>query len=717
MSTTDTTFSVNRPALTQFGTHKIQPGHHERIAVVYVRQSSPQQVLNHRESTALQYQLVERAAEMGWMQERIEIIDDDLGISGSSAEGRVGFQRLLAEVALDHVGLVLGIEMSRLARSCKDWYHLLEVCAVFGTLLADQDGLYDPGNYNDRLLLGLKGTMSEAELHILQGRMLQGKINKAARGEVFSHPPTGYVRDAAGGMTLEPDEQARQVVHLVFEKFRELSTINAVVRYFRRNGIRVGIRPHYGPQRGNLVWHEACRGTLRNILRHPIYAGAYAYGRFKTDPRKKVAGRRSSGRWEANPSEWTVLIKDRLPAYITWEQYEQNLRQLAAHQVRAGEAGPSRNGMALLGGILRCARCGRRMSPSYGSRFNDYRYSCDRNSLAHGGKGCQSLQGRVVDQLITTQMFKALEPAALEISLRAAEAVRREQDQLDRHWQQRLQRAAYDATLAQRRYEAVDPDNRLVAKNLEAAWEAALVMREQIQDEYQRFRDQQPDRLTDEQRAGVAGLAQDIPALWNAPTTRPADRQQIVRLLIREVVVDTCGHSDQVEVAIHWQGGFESRYTTRRTVGRFDQLCNYDALLARAKELQASGRSARCIAGVLNAEGFNPPTVGRTFTAGMVRGLLAGHGPAPWACRRKSFAALLRPGEQWLPDVAGLLKMPPATLHAWVHRGWVHGRKVTEAGGMRAILLDDVELRRLKALRERQLRFPNKTPPAELITN
>jgi DNA invertase Pin-like site-specific DNA recombinase len=299
---------------------KICSRHLDRTAVVYVRQSSVRQVVENRESTQLQYRLRDRAAALGWSESRVVVIDDDLGQSGQSIVGRPGFQRLLTEVGLDHVGLVLGIEMSRLARSCRDWHQLLELCALFGTLLGDADGVYDPRDYNDRLLLGLKGTMSEAELHILRGRLEAGQRNKARRGELFTHAPIGYVRSAGVGLALDPDEQARGVVELIFAKFAELGSVSAVLRYLNHNHIHIGVRDHRGAEACQLRWRPPNRATLQGMLHHPAYAGAYAHGRRATNPRKRIAGRAGSGRFWAAPTDWLVLLHDRLPAYISWEQ-------------------------------------------------------------------------------------------------------------------------------------------------------------------------------------------------------------------------------------------------------------------------------------------------------------------------------------------------------------------------------------------------------------
>ena len=357
---------------------KITPRHSDRLAVVYVRQSTAQQVLDHQESTRLQYGLVARAQDLGWAVDRVVVIDDDLGQSGASADARVGFQRLVSEVSLDHVGLVLGIEMSRLARSSKDWHQLLEICALFGTLIADLDGVYDPGQYNDRLLLGLKGTMSEAELHILKQRMEQGRLSKARRGELAVPVPSGYLRRPSGEVVLDPDEQVQEVIRLIFRKFAELGTLNAVLRYLVKHRIQLGIRVREGPGKGELVWRRPNRMTLQNLLKNPIYAGAYAYGRRQVDPRTKQPGRPSTGRRVSEPDEWYVLLRDRGPAYLSWDQYERNLARLKANRARAEEVGAARHGPSLLAGLVVCAQCGRRLHVRYGGRRHRHTYVCSR---------------------------------------------------------------------------------------------------------------------------------------------------------------------------------------------------------------------------------------------------------------------------------------------------------------------------------------------------
>ena len=333
---------------------KIKAWHLDRSAVVYVRQSTPQQVLEHQESTARQYALTDRAVDLGWLRPQVRVIDDDLGKSGQSIEGRPGFQRLLAEVALDRVGLILGLEMSRLARSCKDWHHLLELCARFRVLLADAESIYDPTEYSDRLLLGLTGMMNEAELHILKQRMYQGKLNKARRGELVVAVPVGYVKSPAGEVALDPDEQVQEIVRLIFDQFDRQGTVHGVLRHLIAGGIRMPLRRRGGPDRGELDWRPPCRETVRHVLRHPIYAGAYIYGFRPIDPRRRKPGSPKSGRGSGLAAEeCQVFLRDRHPAYIGWDQFEANQRRMAANRSRAESVGAVRDGSALLAGAVR----------------------------------------------------------------------------------------------------------------------------------------------------------------------------------------------------------------------------------------------------------------------------------------------------------------------------------------------------------------------------
>jgi DNA invertase Pin-like site-specific DNA recombinase len=666
---------------------KIFHQHLERLAIVYVRQSSTKQVVENIESTQLQYKLVDRASALGWPRERINVIDEDLGISGRSIEGRVGFQRLLAEVSLEHVGMVLGIEMSRLARSCRDWHQLLELCAVFGTLLGDADGVYDPRDYNDRLLLGLKGTMSEAELHVLQGRLRAGQLNKARRGQYFSHAPIGYVR-TANALELEPDEQARHVVQLIFDKFAELGSMAGVRRYLRQHNIRIGVREHRGGNRGQLTWRPVNQATLLGILHHPVYAGAYVYGRRETNPKKVVPGKPSRGRRWARPADWEVLIKDQLPAYIGWEQWEKNQEKLAKNSARY-QAGGAPRGRSLLAGRVICGRCGRRMSVCY-SGLSKARFTCDMSRNQWGQPQCQSFNARPLHELIERQLLLALSPASIDLSMSAARQIETDREHVARHHRQAVERARYQSELARGRYESVDHKNRLVAAELERRWEGALLEERQAAETLDRFLQQQPSRPTAEETSRIVALSQDIPALWHAESTSGVERQTILRALIEQVVVEVLGQSERVAVSIRWSGGFESRHEIRRAVGKFEQLEAAQTIRERIVAAKQQGFSHEAVAAQLNAEQFLTAS-GGLFTAPIVSQLCR----KICAERRTRNGSAVNPPHWKLGALARHLGMKPETLSTWRRRGWVHADR---RGQQWVLWADPDELLRLQRL-------------------
>lgn len=693
-----------------FRSPKLKPWHLDRRAVVYVRQSTPQQVNEHQESTARQYALVDRAVALGWPREQVLVIDDDLGKSGESAEGRPGFQRLLAEVALDHVGLILGLEMSRLARSCKDWHQLLELCARFRALLADTDGTYDPTDYNDRLLLGLKGTMSEAELHILKERMYQGKLNKARRGELLGLPPIGYIRTASGEWAIDPDEQVQATVRLIFDQFDREATLHGLLRYLVHHGIRIPVRPNHGPNRGQLEWRRPNRPTLSNLLHHPTYAGAYRFGHRPIDPRRKQPGRPNTGKLIRRPEECTVLIRDRLPAYITWDRFCANQERLEANRARRDRPGAPREGAALLAGLLRCGRCGQRMCVRYSGAKYHHSYNCSRTTSSYGDPLCQSLSGPVLDELIAGRILTAVAPAALEASLAAVAEVERERAQLSRHWQLRREQARYEAERAARQYQACEPENRLVGRELERRWEEALKQQRLLEDDFARWQRTAPGRLTPEDERAIRALAADLPAVWQAATTAAAERQRIARLLIEHVCVTVDKASERVDVSVHWAGGLIESHVLSRPVKRYDLQADYPQLVARLRAWGAEGLSAAEIAERLNAEGFRPPKRVDHFKAGMVRRLLWHLGLA----RREPHGSTAGLGrDEYRPGgLAQRLGVPRDTVRRWLRVGWVTARR--DARGHHVIWADASELRRLKELRRLPRTWATKERLAEL---
>jgi DNA invertase Pin-like site-specific DNA recombinase len=679
---------------------KVSPWHRDRLAAVYVRQSTAQQVHDHQESTRLQYGLAERAVGLGWAPSRVLVIDEDLGHSASGADARPGFQRLVSEVGLDHVGIVLGIEMSRLARSGREWHQLLELCALSGTLLADPDGVYDPAEHNDRLLLGLKGTISEAELHLIKQRMWTGRLAKARRGELAVPLPSGFIRRPSGEVALDPDEQVQAVVRLIFELFNQLGTVNAVLCFLADNHIQIGIRVREGLERGELAWRRPSRVGVQNILRNPAYAGIYAYGRSKVDPRRRQAGRPFTGRVRTVREDWIVFLPGLLPAYISVGQYERNRQRMEANRSRSQSMGAVRDGPALLAGLVACGRCGARMTVHYqraaGGTLQPV-YVCAREKSDYGGGQCQQVAGSCVDGYVTGLLLTAMAPAALEVSLAAAEQAEAQRAQVDRIWRQRLERAEFAAGRARRQYQLAEPENRLVARQLEKDWEAALAERQRLGEEYDRFTAARPRRLTVAEREQIQALATDLPAVWNAPTTTGADRKQLIRHLIEQVRITVLGASEKVDVEVTWAGGHRTAAQITRPVACLTQLSYYPQLAALARALTAGGCTTAQIAERLNAEGFRPPKRIPAFTPNAVTDLLRALGIHRSQVPARRNRPALAQHEWWLRDLADHLGMSAITLDAWVRRGWATGylhpaikRTVVRAG--------PAEIERLRAL-------------------
>jgi DNA invertase Pin-like site-specific DNA recombinase len=687
---------------------KIRPEHLDRAAIVYVRQSSRQQVLDHSESTRLQYALAERAVVLGWARSQVAVIDEDLGVSAATADSRKGFARLVTEVTMGRAGIVLGIEMSRLARTGRDWHQLLELCSLSGVLLADPDGVYDPGVYNDRLLLGLKGTMSEAELYLIRQRMLSGRLAKAERGELVIPLPIGYVRRPSGEVILDPDEQAQQVVRLVFGTFGRLGTLNGVLRYLVAQQVQLPVRVHAGPSKGELEWRRPSRETLQIMLRNPVYAGYYAYGRRQVEPRRKVPGRPSTGRVVKDSSEWLVLLPGRLPAYITPEEYEANVARMAANRQTAATPGAPRDGAALLSGLLRCGRCGgHRMTVRYhdgrGAARSAHGYDCAFYQTNYGTGGrCQHIAGPALDAYVAGQVLDAMAPAALEVSMAAASQAEDERAMLGKLWRQRLERARYNADRARRQYQLAEPENRLVIRQLEAGWEAALAEAARLEADYQRFTEEQPEALTEAQRAAIQSLASDLPQVWHAPSTTQADRKELLRILIEDITATVIGTSELVDVTITWAGGHQTSGQAVRPVARLDQLSYYPALLARVTELADAGRTSRQIAGALNAGGFRPPKRTSRFTGGQVRTLITQHGIRRQPKGRPAALTSLAPGQWSVPSLAAELGMPTATIYNWIYRGWITARHAPGTKNW-IITADDQQICQL---RQRRARHP-----------
>jgi len=651
---------------------------------------------------------------LGWPSERIEVIDEDQGHSGTSAEGRSGFQRLLTEVSLNHVGMILGIELSRLARSNKDWHQLIELCALFGTMLADQDGLYSPTDYNDRLLLGLRGIMNEAEIHILQGRMHQALLNKAKRGDVYMHAPIGYVKLPSGKFGFDPDEQVQSTVRMIFAEFDRRGSARSVLRFLQQSNIKLPIRLHAGPGKGSIEWRTPSPAVVNRVLRHELYAGMYRFGQRQTDPRRKRPGRPDTGRVVVAPDKYHALIPKHCPGYISEEQYRRNQERIQHNRFGKASKGSVRNGASVLAGILYCAKCGRQMTVTYSSGV--VRYSCTTGRIDFREPPCQSLSGRTLDELVTDRLLKALEPASLEISVMAAGDLEAEHRRVDDNWQQRLERSRFEVERARRQYQAVEPENRLVARELERQWETALNQLQSLEQEYARYRRTSFATLTEQQKDEIRSLANDLPALWRAASTTNADRQRIVRLLIERVEVNVQGATEQVDVSVRWSGGFTSQHELTRPVRCYNQTADFARLKARLAELKRSGRSYAEIAVELNKEGFRPSKQTNLFNKSIVGRLTKNFCGELTGTRRREPTALQ--DHEW--TVIGLsreLNIPRTTLHSWKQRGWMRAHRQLPGYRGQLIYWADVrELERLRQLRQAEWNFGAPPLPKELIT-
>lgn len=585
---------------------KITPAHVQRLAYIYVRQSSPKQVAQNKESQQYQYQLQQRAIELGWAANRVRVIDSDLGRSGSEASARTGFQELVAEVSLGHAGIVFGYEVSRLARNNQDWYHLLDLAAVFGTLIADSDGVYDPRQYNDRLLLGLKGTMSEAELHLLRQRLEAGRLNQVKRGAYRQTLPTGYVRLPDGTVVKDPDDQVRHVIELVFSKFTELGSAGKVIRFLRHNQILMPRRQSAGPQAHELLWKIASESAVTEMLSNPAYAGAFVYGRRQADATLRQPGRPASGKRRTALSDWIHLQLNAYPGYLTWEQYLANQERIHQNGLRFVELreqaqGIERNGAGLLQGLVVCGHCGHHLQTVY---KHTPRYICyGLMRTAHVKCERNSVRAPVVDAVVVQAFFDALQPAqldALELLLAKQQSDR---SQVDRHWQEHLRRAQYEAQLAQRQYDAVDPANRLVAAELERRWEDKLQQLRQTEENYHHFQQTPaPAVLSPAWRETFRALHQHLPELW--PRLSPAQQKTLLRSLIKAVIIRHPA-ADQVDVRIVWMSGYYSDAQQLTPIHRECDVSNYSRLVQRIQELSQAGDTDEHIAAQLTAEGFH----------------------------------------------------------------------------------------------------------------
>ena len=650
---------------------KVTARHLKRGAYLYVRQSTVRQVFENTESTKRQYALRQRAVALGWPADRVIVIDSDLGQSGASCARREGFKRLVAEVGMGHAGIVLGLEVSRLARNSTDWHRLLEICAVTDTLILDEDGIYDPAHFNDRLLLGLKGTMSEAELHIMRARLRGGLINKARRGELRCILPVGLVYDGDGQVILDPDRQVQDAVRLLFQTFQRTGVARQVVRYFREEKLLFPRRMHYGPHKGEIIWRELLLKQTVSVLHNPRYAGAYAFGRhrFRTLPdgrsRREILPR----------DEWIAFIKDAHPGYITWEEHEwieQRLRSSAKAYGADRRHGPPREGPALLQGRAICGVCGLRMAVRYHRRGEDLvpDYQCVIQTIQTGDSPCQVIPGASIDAAIGKLLVESMTPMALEVALAVWQEIQDRQQEADRLRLQQVERAQYEADLARRRYMQVDPSNRLVADSLEANWNDKLRALAQSREHYERQKrdDEALGKRIDRQR--VLSLVKDFPAIWNDPQTPQRERKRMVGLLIEDV---TLIRGDKITAHVRFRGGATTTLTLSLPLNAWQGRMTSPHVIAQVDELLQQHTDAE-VAKRLNERGIETGA-GAPFSSNAVKWVRYSHG-------LKSLKERLRKAG-WLttPEYAAKLGVHQGTLKARLKRGLIQGRICNDAGG------------------------------------
>ncbi len=665
-----------------------EPSHLRRQAVVYVRQSTASQLERNRESTDRQYALVERAVELGWARESVTVIDEDLGLSGSGTAERGGFARLTAEVAFGHVGLVLGLEVSRLARNNADWYRLLDLCGMTDTLIGDGDGLYHPAGFNDRLVLGLKGTMSEAELHVLRARLNGGIRNKAARGELRRGLPVGLVwGEEEGEILLHPDEAVRGVVAAVFERFAECGSVRAVWLWLLGEGLSFPLQSNViGTE---LAWVAPTYNAIHRVLTHPSYAGAYVYGRTRRERFVDEDGRTRTRARRLDRQDWEVLIVDHHPGYLDWPTWEANQARIGANtRPRAHEAGGAvREGSALLQGIATCSACGRRLSVHYSSRSSPGYHCSGRELLAGRGVSHLSVGGVQIDQAVAAAFLAAVAPAGIEASMAAARCVSDDRDAALDQWRREVERTRYQAQRAERRYLAVDPDNRLVARGLEAGWEEALAALGAAEAELSRRELSRPAALSAEQIEAINALGSDVGRVWSAPTTTDRDRKELLRSLVEEVVVNVDRDEGRAELVMRWRGGALTELVVALARSYAPPVRTDEDTVALLRRLAVHYPDAT-IAGILNRQGRSTAT-GERFTRNRVSSLRAS-----WAIPRHQPPTDQPAGELvTIAEAAKVLAVAPSTVHRWLGDGFIAGEQLTPGAPWRIRVTDDLRSR------------------------
>lgn len=641
--------------------------HREKLAYVYIRQSTMGQVRFHQESTQRQYALQEKALQLGWAKGDVVVLDNDLGQSGAQTANRHDFQRLMAEVSLHRVGAVLALEASRLSRSCADWHKLLELCAWSGTLIIDEDGTYDPRDFNDQLILGFKGTMSQAELHFIRARLLGGKRNKAKKGELRFPLPVGYTNDSEGGIVIDPNREVQHAVATLFDKFRERGTVYGVVRAFADEGLEFPKRAYGGTWQGQLIWGKLTHGRALKLLKNPSYAGCYVYGRYGTE---KSVGKGGAIREKTvlKPiDQWEVTLRDHHPAYITWEDYLANCEAIKRNCTHGGDTalvGAAREGAALLQGLLICGDCGRRLTVRYGKYPQ---YECNwhrRNGITK--RSCLSTRAEMLDERVSERMLEMVQPLQIEIAIEAARQLSETQKASAKQRELQLQRVSYEVELAERNYRAVDATNRLVAATLEQQWDRALEKLESLRREQRRAEEKEQAQIPSrEQQGEVTKLSAELPRVWRAATTENRDRKRIARQLIKDITIGRKAGSRTLKVQIRWQGGACETIEHQPPPRSCDKWRYGSQVIERVRTL-ASDHHDEEIAEHLNREGVRPSKAER-FTAKSIRWIRHKHQLPAYQPRRQNEVTVREATEHF--------EVSRHVIYYWMERGYVTSRQ------------------------------------------
>ncbi|MCA1706705.1 MAG: recombinase family protein [Actinobacteria bacterium] len=671
------------PAL-RLSSDKITTSHLGRDAYVYVRQSTPTQVQMHTESLARQYELRERALGLGWPAHQVVVIDADLGRSGARTDGRLGFCELVADVGLGKVGIVLGIEVSRLARNNADWYQLLDLCTLTDTLIADADGVYHPADFNDRLVLGLKGTMSEAELHLIRSRLTAGLKHKAAKGELRQGLPVGLDYNDHDQVIITPDEAVAEAIATVFRRFDELGSARQVLLSLRGDGL---LLPRRRTGSTRITWQSATYPAVHDLLTNPAYGGAFVFGRTRTEKRVDAAGRVIT-RVRALPrDQWAILIPDHHRGFITWSQYEANAARLRANwrAPRGHGGGPPRQGRALLQGLLQCGTCGRTMQTGYsGPQGNSPRYVCARAQQLYGpGPGCQSIGGGRLENTVLTQLFAILQPASLQATAKAlAEA--------DGHYRQRLaafelavERARYEADRAHRQYDAVEPENRLVARTLERTLEDKLAALRRAENDLAAQRARRPVTLTDEEAAWIRRAGADIAKVFHAATTTIAERKQLIRAVIDHIVLTINAEDRVADLQIIWQGGASTKLSMAMTKRGAHTRTTSEDTIALVRRL-AEHYDDKTIALILSKQRRRTAT-GLGWTKTRVKSLRVSHRIGAYEPDETETVGAEDHDDcvVTIPQAAEMLSVSKYTIYRWLREGFIVGEQLTPAAPWR----------------------------------